>query len=159
MEDPGVPAEPAEDRGGLVSDIFQLAREMRTAVDRELSPHGITAQQAALVLVTHLKEGCGVSHLADALGTDAAGITRLVDRLEVKGIIARGDSPTDRRAVVVKVTPSGDHLTPELRAAFQRAHERLLDGMGAAEVEQFRALVARLRENLAAAAAAAAEAG
>lgn len=139
-----------EDGGGVVSDVFQLAREMRVAIDRELSPHGVTTQQAALVLITHLREGCGVSHLADALGADVAGITRLIDRLEAKGMVARGHSPLDRRAVVVKVTPSGDQLTPELRAAFQRAHERLLDGVSAAEIRQFRSVVARLRRNVAA---------
>src|SRR5215472_6721324 len=140
---------PPHQQNSLVSELFQLAREMRNAIDHELQPHGVTAQQAALVLVTHLQEGCGVSHLAETLGTDAAGITRLVDRLEAKGVLQRGDSPIDRRLVLVKVTPGGERLTPDLKAAFERAHERLLEGIEPADIQQLHTLVAGLRETLA----------
>ena len=144
-----VPARPVEADSSLVSSLFMLAREMKSAIDHEVSPHGITAQQAALVLITQHAEGCGVSHLAGALGTDAAAITRLVDRLEVKGFIVRADSPTDRRAVIVKVTPDGDQLTPELQAAFQRAHDRLLECLQPGELEQLRGLIGKMRDSLA----------
>jgi DNA-binding MarR family transcriptional regulator len=132
--------------------VFRLGRELRTAIDHELSSHGITTQQAVLMLVSRFHRGHGLGHLADPLGTDTAGMTRLIDRLEAKGLVVRAASPTDRRAVTIELTPAGEALAPELIAAFRRAQERLLAGIGESDLEQFRATLKRLRENLHAAA-------
>jgi DNA-binding MarR family transcriptional regulator len=89
-----------------------------------------------------------VRRLADPLGTDTAGLTRLVDRLEAKGLIIREPSPSDRRAVVLELTPAGRELLPELIAAFKRAHDRLLKGIDRRELDHFLATLHRRRENL-----------
>jgi DNA-binding MarR family transcriptional regulator len=132
----------------LPAEVFKLGRDLRTLIDRELARHGITTQQAAVMLVSRLVGACSPGHLADPLGTDTAGMTRLVDRLEAKGLLARQTSPTDRRAVLIQLTPSGQALSPELIAAFRKAQERLLEGIDEGEVEQFRSTLRRLRENL-----------
>ena len=132
----------------LVASVFKLGRDLRTLIDRELAGRGITTQQAALMLVTRLHGGHVVGHLADPLGTDTAGLTRLVDRLEAKGLVIRSASPSDRRAVDLELTPAGQALVPELVAAFKHAHEKLLEGIEDSEIEQFRATMRRLRENL-----------
>ena len=146
-----VPAEFGEHL--VLASVFKLGRDLRTLVDRELADHGITTQQAALILVARLHGGHGVHRLADPLGTDTAGLTRLVDRLETKGLVVRHTSPSDRRAVVLELTPAGNALVPDLLAAFKRAHDRLLAGIDRRDVEHFQATVHRLRENLRAAAA------
>jgi hypothetical protein len=69
----------------LPAEVFKLGRDLRTLIDRELARHGITTQQAAVMLVSRLVGACSPGHLADPLGTDTAGMTRLVDRLEAKG--------------------------------------------------------------------------
>lgn len=154
---PGTAAEPApptrpqllaygEDY--LPAEVFKLARDLRTLIDRELAQQGITTQQAALMLVARLVGGCSPGHLADPLGTDPAGMTRLVDRLEAKGLLARHTSPTDRRAVLIQLTPSGQALSPALIEGFRKAQERLLEGIDEAELDQFRATLRRLRDNL-----------
>jgi DNA-binding MarR family transcriptional regulator len=135
------------------ASIFKLGRDLRTLTDRELAQQGITTQQAALMLMTRLHGGHGVHRLADPLGTDTAGLTRLVDRLEAKGLVVRHPSPHDRRALVLELTSAGQELIPDLVAAFRRAHEQLLAGIDEREIEQFQATVQRLRENLRAAAA------
>jgi DNA-binding MarR family transcriptional regulator len=42
------------------------------------------------------------------------GVTRLVDRLERKGLVARAPCPKDRRRVFCKITPKGLDLLKEL---------------------------------------------
>lgn len=142
--------EPGNHRG-LIAEAFLLAREIRCTVDRELGPLGITAQQAGVLMITRLHEGCGVSELAEKLDADTAGMTRLVDRLEAKGLVVRKPSTGDRRMVVVRLTREGEELTPELISAFRRTHERLLAGIPDADVERLRDLMRRVRENSAAA--------
>ena len=136
----------------LLASLFKLGRDLRTVIDRDLAEQGITTQQAALMLVARLHGGHAVRRMADPLGTDTAGLTRLVDRLEAKGLVTRQSSPNDRRAVLLELTPAGDALVPDLIAAFKRAHERLLEGIDESEIEQLRATMRRLRENIRAAA-------
>ena len=134
-------------RNYLPAEVFKLSRDLRTAIDRELSGHGITVQQAALILVARLHGERGLAQLADPLGTDTAGMTRLVDRLEAKGLVSRESSPTDRRTVVIKLTPAGQALVPQLRDAFRRVQEAVLEGMQEPELQQFEATLRRLRDN------------
>lgn len=133
--------------------VFKLGRDLRTVIERGLDEQGITMQQAALLLLANRYGGHVASRLAAPLGTDAAGLTRLVDRLAAKGLVVRGSSPQDRRAVVIQLTDAGQALLPELVAAFRRAQGHLIEGLSEAEVTDLRERLLRMRENLRAAAA------
>jgi DNA-binding MarR family transcriptional regulator len=129
--------------------VFHLARELRNAIERELSPLDVTSQQAALILVAHLHRGVPLARLAGSLGTDTAGMTRLVDRLEAKGLVVRCLGSRDRRHVAVQLTEAGQALAPQLAAAFERVNCRLLEGVNVSELGRFRALMKRLSDNAA----------
>jgi DNA-binding MarR family transcriptional regulator len=147
-----IDAQPDAEGGAYVSgEVFRLGRDLRTLIDRELAPFGITTQQAALILVARRRGALSPAHVTQRLGTDAAGMSRLVDRLEAKGLVARESSPTDRRAVVITLTPAGRELAPQLAGAFRAAHHHLFHGLAEAELERFRSVLGRLRENLRAA--------
>src|SRR5882672_716967 len=98
----------------ISSLVFHLGRELRTALDRRLLGHGITSQQAALLLLSRLLKEPSPIKMAARLGTDTAGMTRLLDRLETKGFIARRVSPDDRRLVVVELGPRSRRVLPRL---------------------------------------------
>ena len=130
----------------LPGEVFKLARDLRNAMDRELVDYGLTTQQATVLVLTRVHGEGGIGHLAEPLGTDTAGLTRLIDRLEAKGLVARRTSERDRRAVVIELTPAGEALIPHLTSAFRRVHQRLQDAMPAEHMEQFQESVRRLRE-------------
>lgn len=132
----------------LPAALSRLGRDVRTTVDRELAAHGLTAQQAAVILMAHVRGEVTPARLADWVGTDAAGISRLLDRLEAKGLLERVTRPDDRRSLAVRLTAEGEALFPVVIAAFRGAQRRLLAGIPAAELERFEATVRRLRANL-----------
>ena len=73
--------------------------------------------------------------LAAALGTAASSVTRMVDKLEGPGYVARGADPHSRSIVTVEVTSAGREI---VAAVLERRHELLetvLDGMRAGERE------------------------
>jgi len=129
--------------------VFQLARNVRAAIERQLVSEGITSRQAQLALLLHSwsRKETSPHQVAGRLGTDNAGMTRLLDRLEAKGLIVRRDSPTDRRSIAIGLTKAGRELAPRVAPAFRRVHESLLVGFSDGEVEQLTALLARLAEN------------
>ena len=129
------------------SKLQVVSRELNTVVDRLLAPFGVTAQQAAVVL--HAARGeTSPNQLAAAVATDTAGMTRLLDRLEAKGLLARRKHPEDRRAVVVELTGEGQALVPQLAPVFGRATKLLLADFSAAELDRLGGMLDRMLANL-----------
>ncbi len=137
----------ARDEVAVSTLVFHLGRELRTALDRRFESHGITSQQAALLLLSRLLKEPSPIKMAARLGTDAAGMTRLLDRLERKQLIVRRVSPDDRRLVVVELGPRSRHVLPRLIPEFKWAENGLLDGFKKSEVDQLNKMLRRLLHN------------
>ncbi len=127
--------------------IHQVGRELGTALERQLAPYGITAQQAALLLHAGRQE-TGPSQLMTQLGTDTAGMTKLLDRLEDKGLLRRRRHPDDRRAIIIELTDQGRALVPRLPPIFGRVTRQLLTGFSTDEISQLMAMLQRMLDNL-----------
>jgi DNA-binding MarR family transcriptional regulator len=140
----GVPTETLLSGGSLV---HRVARELNSALDRQLTGFDLTAQQAVLLLLA-ARQKVGPSQLKDRLGTDTAGMTRLLDRLEAKGLLTRGRHPDDRRAIIIEPTEAGRALVPRLAPIFRRVHGQLLAGLGEDDIRQLTTTLQRMLDNL-----------
>ncbi|MFI6319690.1 MarR family winged helix-turn-helix transcriptional regulator [Nonomuraea sp. NPDC050556] len=127
--------------------IPQLARLLRTALEAELDELGLTTQQGAVLMRVALGENTQIQ-LAQLVGTDTAGMSRLVDRLVAKGLVTREANPDDRRSSVVVPTEAGKALLPWVMPLYGKVGARLLDGFTEEEKDQATALLLRMRENL-----------
>jgi DNA-binding MarR family transcriptional regulator len=114
--------------------VFQLSRHLGTTMERQVAPFNVTGQQAALLLRSCATRDASPTQLASRLGTDNAGITRLLDRLEAKGLVERRSSPTDRRAIVVEPTAAGRALVPHLLPVVRGVTAQLLAGFSPEEL-------------------------
>lgn len=137
----------ARDEEQVSSLLFHVGRELRTALDRRLEAHGLTSQQAGLLLLSRLLKEPNPIRMAARLGTDTAGMTRLLDRLESKGLVYRKVSPGDRRSIVVVLGPKSRNLMPRLAPAFRQVETGLLDGFDAREVRELNGMLRRLLKN------------
>ena len=82
--------------------------------------------------------------LAPATGTDKAGIMRVVDDLERKGLAVRKAVPGDRRARAVEITPAGLDLFDAAHVAAEPLSERLASALEPGERDQLRELLTKL---------------
>jgi DNA-binding MarR family transcriptional regulator len=82
------------------------------------------------------------------LGTDTAGMTKLLDRLEDKGLLQRRPHPDDRRAIIIELTDHGRALLPRLPPIFGQVTSQLLAGFSTNEVNQLTAMLQRMLDNL-----------
>lgn len=142
------------DRAGMAlvlgggSLLTQVSRDLGTALDRAFAELDLTAQQAALLL--HARQaGSSPTQLMARLGTDTAGMTKLIDRLEAKGLLARRRSDADRRSVLVELTDAGAQLVPRVPIVFGKITRALFDGFSAAEIATLTAMLERMGANLA----------
>ena len=130
--------------------IFELARELRSLLDQRFAETDLSVAQAAvLVRAVHEKQPARATQLARELMADAAGMTRLLDRLEAKGLVVRRPDPHDRRAVVIEPTHAGRALVPRIAPVFARTMADLLRGFDEPETEALLCGLQHARDNLA----------
>lgn len=109
--------------------------------------HGLTSQQAGLLLLSRLLKEPNPIKMAARLGTDTAGMTRLIDRLESKGLVMRRTSSDDRRSIVIELGPKSKHVLPRLIPAFKQVETGLLGGFDSKEVRELNSMLRRLLKN------------
>jgi DNA-binding MarR family transcriptional regulator len=72
------------------------------------------------VLVLHLDCPCSASELAELLGVRSSSLSKLLNRLEGRGLVERAIERSDRRVERITLAPAGTALA---EAAIQRAAE------------------------------------
>jgi DNA-binding MarR family transcriptional regulator len=88
-----------------------------------LAPSGVTPQQYNVLRILRGAEpdALPVLEIADRMIEKTPGITRLLDRLERKGLVTRQRCPGDRRQVLCHITPGGLALLSGLDADVEKA--------------------------------------
>ncbi|MER7814653.1 MarR family winged helix-turn-helix transcriptional regulator [Streptomyces sp. NPDC096153] len=139
----------ATDRRGDASP-FALGLLLRRAhwraaavMTEALRPLGIELRHFA-VLIVLVDNGPTVQRdLAAATGSDKAGIMRVVDDLERRGLAVRKAVPGDRRARSVEITQQGVELFDAAHVAAAPLAESLVSELGPGEPEKLMDLLTR----------------
>lgn len=144
-----------EPRQGLGHVIGRARAQLLAAMDSELSkdeflrPLEVTAAQLIVILNLAASEGAtSASELCKGISYDAGAMTRMLDRLEAKGLVRRTRSPDDRRLVNLELTPAGKDAYPRLREISRRVLNLSLRDFTTAEAHQLDDLLRRMVRNL-----------
>ncbi|HET7757895.1 MAG TPA: MarR family transcriptional regulator, partial [Steroidobacteraceae bacterium] len=87
------------------------------------------------------------SDLCKGISYDAGAMTRMLDRLEAKGLIRRRRSPEDRRLVHLELTEEGRAAYPRMREISMSVQNRFLHGFSRAEARTLEGFLERMLEN------------
>ena len=90
--------------------------------------------------------GLCVSEIADHLRVLPPAVSRILRRLEDRGLILRSIDPADRRNILVTVTPEGEALWRKTAVRLDGFTDRLIDGMGERDMLELVRLLERLSE-------------
>ena len=101
--------------------------------DKRLDAHGLTSAQWGPLLRLRTAGGSTVAELARWLQVDAGAMTRLLDRLEKKGLCKRVRSTEDRRVVQVELTPEGEAAVAGVPAVLSEVMNAHLAGFSKTE--------------------------
>ncbi len=118
------------------------------AIDAELTRvHRLPLSSFEVLVHVMRAEGghIGMSDLARLVLLTPSGLSRLVDRLEQDGLLCRGTSDDDARAVRVAITERGvQRLDEAARTHMEVIRERLLSRMSESEMRQLAAVWQRV---------------
>ena len=90
----------------------------------------------------YIGEATTVAELARQSQMDAGAMTRLLDRLETKGLLRRVRATEDRRVVQLELTPEGQQLASEVPAVLAEVMNAHLAGFSKTEWQALRATCA-----------------
>ncbi len=128
---------------GLLRTTDRVRRTLAAVVE----PRGITLQQYNVLRILRgsRPRGLPTLEIAARMVEHAPGITRLVDRLESKGLALRQRDRGDRRQVMCRITPAGLRLLAGLEAGLQHADETTLGILSRRDLRRLIALLDRIR--------------
>ena len=93
-------------------------------------------------------DGLPCGEIANRMITRDPDITRLLDRLEKRGLISRWRETKDRRVVMARITPSGLKLLSRLDDPVEDAHRKQLGHVGKDRLRALAELLAAARAGL-----------
>jgi DNA-binding MarR family transcriptional regulator len=126
--------------------LAQVRGKLVAAIDSELAQLGITWAQWGILLKIASGKGDTASDLCRN-GCDTGSMTRMLDRLEEKGLISRERSLEDRRVVLLRLTEAGKTLYPQLPPIAVKVLNHHLRGFSREELESMKSFLRRMLAN------------
>lgn len=131
--------------GHLIRRLNQIsgavfARRMQEA------GHDLTSVQFAAMDALASHPGIDQAGVAARIAYDRATIGGVIDRLEVKGLVARTVSQKDRRAREVRLTAEGTRVFAEILPVVRDLQSEILSGLSGEERQAFLALARKAVE-------------
>ena len=127
--------------------LLRTADAVKRSLAQVIEPHGITPQQYNVLRILRGAGPAGLPTLTigERMVEQTPGVTRLVDRLERKGLVARTPCPDDRRRVFCRITEKGLELLTELDEPVNRWDAQAVSALAPADLASLIGLLDRVR--------------
>ncbi len=135
--------EESQDDLGIVDALALLSFLLHETLSKHVAAHDLSMIQTRLLGVLRDREPT-MQELARLLDLDKSSVTGLVNRAEKRQLVQRAPSSDDRRAVHVRLTPSGRRIVTQAVSAFQKDVASFTDCLSEAEQEQLSTLASRI---------------
>jgi len=128
--------------------LHRTYMRMRAISARRLRPYGLTPDQFAVLAILWDHPGLSQREVAQILIKDAANVTRIIDRLEDKGLLERRQDPTDRRAYRIYPSKSARTLRKTLGPRVLDIRAEVFQGLTKKEQDSMRKLLDKLFDSM-----------
>ena len=136
--------DPEESIGYLMRQILNTVGQ---EVERQLAHTELTNAQWIPLFKLYIGSAGTGAELARACRLDAGAMTRMLDRLEAKGLLRRERSAADRRIVTISLTDDGRAAAKEIPEVLSRVQNAYLSGFSEPEFETLKNLLRRILHN------------
>jgi DNA-binding MarR family transcriptional regulator len=128
--------------------IFQVAKTHRGLAGELLRPTGLYPGQEILLMQLWDQDGQTQSELIARMGLDASTVTKMVQRLEAEGHITRTQSQVDRRAFIVRLSPSGQKLRAKVEKMWADLNDATVKNLSKPDAEKLTELLKKAYSGL-----------
>jgi MarR family transcriptional regulator, transcriptional regulator for hemolysin len=128
--------------------LHDVARLMRKRFEQNARDLGLTRSQCQVLAHLARHEGIQQSTLAEILEVEPITLTRIVDRLELMGLVMRQVHPTDRRIRLLHLGVAARPLLAEIFAIGATTRGEALEGVSEADHERLFEILSSMKANL-----------
>ena len=127
--------------------LLRTADALQSRVEGKLKEFGLTGTQynALRILRGAGLEGLPCSEIGERMITHDPDITRLLDRLQKRGLVERARGRQDKRVVYGKISQAGLKLLREMDAPVQKYGTEMLRHVSAQKLKQLIGLLEQVR--------------
>jgi MarR family transcriptional regulator, organic hydroperoxide resistance regulator len=131
----------------VVVALLRTADLVRRGLGQVLEPYDITPQQYNVLRILRGagEQGLPTLEIGERMIEQAPGVTRLLDRLEAKGLVRRERCPQDRRQVLCQLTPGGHELVERLDGPIDSADAAAVAMLGPEDQDRLLRLLDAVR--------------
>ena len=131
-----------------ILNIHRTSSVLAQAFAETLKPHGLSETQynALRILRGAGDQGRACSEIAERMINRDPDITRLVDRLERRGLAVRSREGQDRRVITTRITPAGLELLQALDGPVEEFNRKMLGALGEQRLQALIRLLEVIRE-------------
>lgn len=144
----GAPVKPSSEEQVFVELVCTTDRLSRGVAALLKSEDLSSTQYNVLRILRGASEGLPCGEIARRLITREPDITRLLDRMEKRGLISRCRETTDRRTVMTRITDTGLKTVNRLDAPVQAIHRQQLGHLSRGRLEALAGLLREARQKV-----------
>jgi DNA-binding MarR family transcriptional regulator len=130
-------------------NLQRTADHLLRGVEELMKPMGLTPSQYNVLRILRGagSEGLACGEIAARMLTRDPDMTRLLDRLDKRGLVSRTRRRNDRRVVMTRITSGGLKLLAALDEPLEELHKKQLQHLGRERLKQLSALLEGARES------------
>lgn len=128
--------------------INRTNQKLSNYLTRKFKPYDITPEQWGVLNRLWEKDGISQKEISVITIKDQTTLTRILDKLETKGLIKRQTSPDDRRSFLIFLTDAGRSIEDILVPIAYEALDDALQGLSGEEIKQLKVLLNKIFVNV-----------
>ncbi|MDP9825800.1 MarR family winged helix-turn-helix transcriptional regulator [Kineosporia succinea] len=136
------------DGAPIGSALLQALRAHARMGTELLTAAGVTPPHEIVLLYLHEHGPVPQTDLVHYLARDRSTVTATLQAMERAGLVVRTPSPTDRRAMVVEMTPAGAEAAPRAKEAWQELERRTVANLSESRRRDLLAALETVRDTL-----------
>ena len=131
-------------------NLLRTADVLMQGVAETLKPLGLSPTQYNVLRILRGAEPTGLvcREIGERMITRDPDVTRLLDRLEDRGLVARTRGREDRRVITTRITDDGLQVVGKLETPIADLHARQLGHLGAARLRTLIGLLEQARSRV-----------
>lgn len=131
----------------LQSDVTTLVNVMYRGIEERVSPFELTVEEYSVFATCFINEPITISGLAKRVPVGAGRVSRIVSKLEDRGLIRKVRPDRNRRVVIAEVTDKGRPLALELTGSVGEHYANIVRRVSEQELTDLLGFIERMTAN------------
>jgi DNA-binding MarR family transcriptional regulator len=132
----------------IVETMIFLYTESRRLTKEAARQHELTGPQLTVIKLLSGIGDLSLTELSESMQTRNSTVTGIIDRMEAAGLVRRVRSETDRRVVMIRLTPQGRALAGKVRIEPMHVFRTALEALSATEQKSLMKILSKLEEQV-----------